>query len=206
MIIKPALTFLTKDTDAQLLARTEGILSAMADNAHYPTPTPSLAVIGAAKDAFASAVVLALEGGKMATAAKNARRVELVLLLRQLAGYVQLTCQGELTVLISSGFPIQKPQRQPAGVLPPPAHLTVTQGPRTGELRAVTAPAKGAAICSWRVSTATAPTVWVQTATTTAARIVFGGLTPGVIYRVEARVVNSAGPSDWTGPVAHMVI
>lgn len=206
MIIKPAVTFLTKDTDAQLLVRTEVILSAMTDNAHYPTPTPPLAVIAAAKDAFASAAALALEGGKTATAAKNARRAELVLLVRQLAGYVQLTCQGELTVLISSGFPIQKPQRQPAGVLPPPGNLTVTQGPRKGELRAVTAPTKGAAIYSWRVSTATAPTVWMQTANTTAARNIFSGLTPGVIYRVEASVVNSAGPSDWGIPVAHMVI
>jgi hypothetical protein len=127
-------------------------------------------------------------------------------LLRQLASYVQVTCMGDLTILLSSNFPIQKPQRSPIGVLPAPGNLTVTLGARSGELNASAAPIPGAAIYNWRVTATTAPTVVVQSAQTTAASNIFDNLTPGVVYNVEANAVGSAGPSDWSDPVPHMAM
>jgi hypothetical protein len=126
--------------------------------------------------------------------------------MRQLASYVQVACKGDLAVLLSSGFPIQKPQRSPIGVLPAPAGLTVTLGNRSGELDASAAPVPGAAIYNWRVTTAAAPNVVVQTAQTTAASNTFEGLTPGVVYNVQVNAVGSAGPSDWSDPVPQMVV
>ena len=64
----------------------------------------------------------------------------------------------------------------------------------------------GAAIFNWRLTTATAPTVIVQSAQTTAASNIFGNLTPGVVYNVQANAVGAAGPSDWSDPVSHMVM
>jgi hypothetical protein len=46
----------------------------------------------------------------------------------------------------------------------------------------------------------------VQSAQTTAASNIFGNLTPGVAYNVQANVVGAAGPSDWSDPVSHMVM
>jgi hypothetical protein len=140
------------------------------------------------------------------TAIKNDKRAALVALMRQLASYVQVKCNGDMAVLLSSGFPIQKPQRSPVGVLAPPSNLTVTFGPRSGELRATAAPVAGAAIYNWQLSTAAAPTVVIQSAQTTAANNMFTGLTPGVVYNAEVNVVGSAGPSDWAGPVPQIAV
>jgi len=107
---------------------------------------------------------------------------------------------------LSSGFPIQKPQRQPIGILPAPAGLTVSLGSRSGELNASATPVPGAAIYNWRVTTAAQPSVVVQSAQTTAASNVFGGLTPGVVYNIQANVVGSAGPSDWSDPAPQMAV
>ena len=54
-----------------------------------------------------------------------ARRAELVALVRELASYVQVECKGDLEVLVSSGFPIQKPVRNPIGELPVPGLFSI---------------------------------------------------------------------------------
>jgi hypothetical protein len=56
------------------------------------------------------------------------------------------------------------------------------------------------------VTTATTPTVIVQSAQRTAASNIFDNLTPSVVYNVEANDVGSAGPSDWSDPVPQMVV
>jgi len=206
MIVKPTISFLSTDSDSSLSTNTRAILAAMEGNPNYPSPNPALPVVRAAGDAFADALVAAADGGKTLTASKNARRAELVLLLRQLANYVAVACQGDLTVLMTAGFPIHKPQRQPIGVLTAPGDLTVTFGARMGELDAATAPVPGAAIYNWRLSTAAAPNVVVQTAQTTAASNTFTGLAPGVVYRIEANAVGTAGPSNWSNPVSRMAV
>ncbi len=206
MIVKPSISFLTSDSDALLITDTGSILNALTGNASYPTPTPTLPVIKTALDGFTAAVADAANGGVALTATKNDKRAALVALLRELASYVQVTCKGDLTVLLTSGFPIQKPQRFPIGVLPAPTGLTVSLGSRTGELNASATPIPGAAIYNWRVTTAAQPSTVVQTAQTTAASNIFDGLTPGVVYNIQANAVGSAGPSDWSDPVPQMVV
>jgi hypothetical protein len=129
-----------------------------------------------------------------------------VALLRQLANYVQANCKDDMTVLLSSGFLIQKPQRSPVGVLPAAGNLTVTLDARSGELNASAPPIPGAAIFNWRLTTAAAPSVIVQSAQTTAASNIFDNLTPGVVYNIQANAIGSAGSSDWSDPVSHMVM
>ena len=46
----------------------------------------------------------------------------------------------------------------------------------------------------------------LQTAQTTSASNTFAGLTPGVIYNIEANAVGAAGPSDWSDPVSQMAV
>ncbi len=206
MIVKPSVSFLTNDNDSRLVTDTETIVTAMTGNASYPTPLPTLPDITAAKVAFVTAMADAAGGGVLLTGIKNAKRAALVTLLRQLSSYVQVACSGDLVVLISSGFPIQKPQRSPIGALPAPSLLSVNLGLHSGELDAVAAPVPGAAIYNWRVTTAAMPNAVVQTAQTTAASNTFTGLTPGVVYSIEANVVGAAGPSDWSDPIPQMAI
>ena len=105
MIVKPSVSFLNNDNDPQLVTDTETIVTALTGNISYPTPKPTLAAVTTAKVAFVTAMADAADGGITLTSIKNDKRAALVALLRQLASYVQVTCNGDLTVLLSSGFP-----------------------------------------------------------------------------------------------------
>lgn len=157
-------------------------------------------------DEFSQALANAADGGRTLTAIKNGKREALVLLVRQLAAYVQVACNGDMPTLLTSGFPTQKPQRQPAGIPAVPANLTVTFGERSGELKAVAASVAEAWTYNWQLTTAAEPTVVLQSAQTTSARNTFTGLTPGVVYRATLNAVGSAGASDWANPVSQMVV
>jgi ABC-type uncharacterized transport system substrate-binding protein len=67
-------------------------------------------------------------------------------------------------------------------------------------------PVFGASTYNWRICRADAPNVVVQTAQTTAASTSFTGLTPGVVYLVQANAVGTAGTSDWSQPGSLMVV
>lgn len=206
MIVKPSVSWLNKDTDAELINNTNVVLLAMDNNvAIYTTPSPPLVDIQAALGNFTNGVAEAKDGGPSATSRKNNLRLILVGLLRQLASYVQVACKGDMTNLLLSGFPVQKPVRTPIGVLPAPGNITLTLGKRSGELQAAVNPVFGASIYNWKLTPAT-PGATVQTAQTTASAHVFTGLTPGETYTVMANVVGAAGPSDWSNGATQMAV
>lgn len=206
MNVKPAIGFFTKDGEAPFTDKVTTLLEWMTANPKYPTPSPTLAVVQTAFSAYKVATAEAAQGGVANTAARDARRAELVSLLRQLANYVSATANGDLETLISSGFPIQKPDRNPIGPLPAPFAPAMAQGPVTGSLSAVVSPIYGGFTYNWRLALASAPTVFVQTAQTTAARVLFTGLTAGQLYNVEVNVVGAAGTSDWSDDGQMMVV
>ncbi len=76
----------------------------------------------------------------------------------------------------------------------------------TGQLDASVAPLFGALTYNWRLTTAAQPDVVLQIKQTTAASVTFSGLTPGVIYSLQANGVGSAGPGPWTGRAVQMVV
>jgi hypothetical protein len=205
MNVKPAIGFLTKDGEAPFTDKVTTILEWMKDNPKYPTPSPTLAVVQTAFDAYKVATADAAQGGVENTAIRNARRAELVSLLRQLANYISATANGDIETLLSSGFPAQKNGRSPIGPLPAPNAPVVRKGPVSGSLTAVTAPVFGASVYNWRTALASAPTVYVQTKQSTAARFTFEGLTPGQVYNIELNAVGSAGTSDWSDAGSLMV-
>jgi hypothetical protein len=182
MIVKPYISFLNYDSDGELVVDVGAIIAAMTGNNYYPNPAPTLAAVTAALNEFTAAKADAADGGATLTAIKNAKRAALVSLIRALALYVQGACNGNFAILKSSGFPNQKPQREPIGILPAPANLTVSLGVRSGDLDASVAPVAGASTYNWQLMAASAPTVVVQTAQTTAASNTFSALTPGVAY------------------------
>src|SRR5260370_33109843 len=91
MNVKPAIGFLTKDSDAQLNQDTETIIASMTGNTSFPTPSPTLAVISTALAAFTVALSDAADGAVEKTTIKNAKRQEVWALLRQQATYVYCT-------------------------------------------------------------------------------------------------------------------
>ena len=206
MNVKTAIGFLLNDGQAPFTEKVTTLLESLKNNANYPDPTPTLAVVQTAFDAYKVATAEAAQGGVNNTANRNAKRAELVALLRQLASYVNASANGDLAKLLTSGFPVQKPSRTPIGPLPPPAAPVLTQGSVSGTITVAAPPVYGASSYNWSVALQTAPDVDVQKAQTTAARAEFSGLTPGQIYLVALNAVGSAGVSDWSDTGSLMVI
>jgi hypothetical protein len=75
-----------------------------------------------------------------------------------------------------------------------------------GKLPAAITRLNGGYVYNWRIALASAPTVYVQTAQTTGARVMFEDLTPGQVYNVSANGVGAAGTSDWSDVGSLMVI
>ena len=174
--------FIASDNDATLITDTTGIITGLTNNAAYPAPAPTLATVQTSLNDFSEAVAAAAGGGVALTSAKNAARTALAALLRELASYVHVACRGDLTKLLTSGFPIQKPTRSPVGILPPPAPPLLQLGGRSGDLVASITPLAHASSYTWRLALASAPETNLRTVATTAGNITFSGLTPGEIY------------------------
>ncbi len=205
MIVKPSVSNLTAASDPQLNLDVTTVTTSMEGNLNYPTPLPTIPILTAANAEFAQAIADAAGGGKEATSAKNAKRAIVVSLMRQLASYVAVACQDDMTKLLSSGFPVQKPNRTPAVVPPTPASPTCTQL-LTGQVMASSGPCFGTYIYNSRVALASAPTTYVQHQQSTGSKATYNGLTPGQLYLFEFNAVGTAGTSDWSDAGSIMVI
>ena len=190
--------------DTDLIAFTKKVTTLMTGNTQYPSPSPTLAVITTAVDDFETKVHDALNGGKIAIAARNAARVELLSLMRQLASYVQGNCGADLLLLLTSGFEaVRAPSK--AGILPAPRNPSLSLTDKSGELlfkfdRVVNA-------ANYTIETATsAAGPWTEWDISSTSRVVIDGLTPGQTYWARARANGTAGPSDWTVPTSSMAM
>jgi hypothetical protein len=206
MIVKTAIGFLRLDSDDELVGKVQSAITGLTGNPDFPTPSPTLAAVTSALSAFTVALANAVNHGKEEISMKNGKRAELVSLMRQLASYVTITADGDMTKMLSSGFPYQKPFRTPIGPLEAPVSPTLRRGPHSGQLHASVEQIYGAYCYNWRVALVSAPDTYVQTVQTTASRTTFKGLTSGETYVVTANAVGSDGPSDWSDDAELMVV
>jgi hypothetical protein len=98
-----------KISDGDLLARANNIMGGMQGNAYFPTPTPTLATLQTAIDAFSDALTVALSGSNYDKAIKNQKKAEMIDLLHSLANYVLFIANGDPIIAQSSNFTIAKP-------------------------------------------------------------------------------------------------
>jgi len=206
MIVKPSTTFLTSDSNSVLVTDIQKILNSMTGNPSYPKAVALLLLVKAALDDFTTAQANASDGGKELNAIKAQKREALCAVVRTLALDVQEECHGDIAVLLSSGFPIQKPAHYPIGKLPTPGAPVLSLGDYSGELVGNTPPIYGAATYNWQLALASAPNVIVQEAETTATTVTFADLIPGQTYLLQVNAVGTAGTTDWSPPAALMVV
>jgi len=98
-------------SDGDLDNFAQGVIEAITGNATYPTPPVTIVNLQAAKDDFTAKLAASQTGGQADTAAKNNSRQALLGDLRQVASYVQIRCNNDLNLLLTSGFEAQSTNR-----------------------------------------------------------------------------------------------
>ena len=203
MIIKVSLGF-ARLSDAELVNFTQAVIDQMTGNAAFQSPPVTPANLQTAKDDFAAKITVAQMGGPPDTAAKNNSRQALLGMFRQVAGYVQITCNNDMAILLSSGFQAMSTNRAQTK-LDQPQSLSIKNG-ASGELIARVTPVKNTSMYEGRIKGPVGD--WMPSVLTgDSQHIIFAGLTPGTIYTAQVRTLGGAtGQSDWSDPSSHMAM
>lgn len=172
----------------------------------YGTPPVSKADLAAALKVFTDAIGALAQGGSQSTAAKDQARGALVLLLRQLALYVQQIIQDNaaygLAELLLSGFDAVSTNRAQTPLAVP----SITSIDNTGEgsltLRVKASPNARMYEVQKKADGDADFSPAGMFASTRGMEVT--GLTPGARYTFRVRALGgSTGASDWSDPVSH---
>lgn len=91
-----------------LVGKSAHVEESMTGNANFPTPSPSLADLSAARVALVDAIKLAESGAHAAIATKNVAAKTLARLLTNMARYVNSVASGDPAMAVTSGFDLAK--------------------------------------------------------------------------------------------------
>jgi len=196
----------SKFSDEALVTKAQVIHDNMNGNTHYPSPDPALDVLQTATTELKDAIVKAKNGSKDDTSDKNAKRQILVDLLHRLSYYVQVTSNGDETIILSSGFDINKPAG-PVGALPKPDNFKVVIGANKGSIELSCDAVNHASFYEFQYTKTpvTATSVWVMR-TATKRRILIEALTSGQQYVFKMAAAGSDPNRTWTDEISSYIL
>jgi len=173
-------------------------------NQPYPADVPSLADIGTATDALATANEL--EDSVSATQTRKALRVPVQDKLRNLADYLELVAAGDLLKLAATGYDLAKDPvhtHQPPGA--PQDVIARATGINGGiDVRCAAEPL--ADFYELEVSTVSAAGPWTAAGSFTSTRSIHAeGFAHGQDVYAHVRAVGIAGESPWSDPAVVLV-
>src|SRR5262249_22516033 len=118
-------------SDVDLLKRLDAIRDGMIGNAAFPSPPVDMAVFKTAVDDFSTCVTKALDGGKIAIAAKRKQREVVIRMATPLGHYVEAASNNDLATFNTSGFIAVSNTRIPPQPLTAGSFKYVDRGPNT---------------------------------------------------------------------------
>jgi hypothetical protein len=186
--------------DLDLSGFAGGVIVGFTANPDLADPPETPAELQTKKTAFDAAIVAAASGGKLKTALKDAARAVLIDALNKDASYVDINCNEDLAILLSSGFqPVSTNHAQQ--VLEAPVIISAINGPQAGKIRLrVTGDPlrKGIQGRVKAMGGEFGPAITFKSAK----EIIFTGLTAGTTYVMQLiGIGGSTGQSDWSEPV-----
>jgi hypothetical protein len=190
------------DLDAS--AFTGGVITGLTDNTDLPDPPVKPAGLATLKKTFDDAIVAAAGGGTLLTAQKDAARAGLITALNKDASYVDINCDEDITILLSSGYqPVSTNRAQV--VLDAPIVIGSSYG-QTGEIKLrVTGDPSRKAI-QGRVKALGGefgPVITFKNSR----NILFKGLSAGTTYVMQLMGLGgSTGHSDWSDSFTKVAI
>jgi hypothetical protein len=203
-VIKTSLGFANGMPDNTLITFSRNVHSLLYGIAGFTNiPVTAIALL-ATIDAFAEAKAAQPHGGKAATALKDERRQELIVMLKTLALYVQEQSDNNLALLLSTGFEAISTNRA-RYPLSKPSILKITGG-MTGESLVTLSTESISRGCELRVAEIDAENkpgeFRVLPFSTSSRNIPVTALVPGRLYAFQGRNVGgSTTYSDWSDVV-----
>ena len=169
-------------SDEVLEVKAQSIIKNMNGNPNYPLPMPELDAMTQALTAFQTALVAQRTGTPSDTARKNDLRTALMETCRRLANAVEAKCNGDLSILLSSGFDARK-EPTPAGRLQKPDNFQVTVTGLPGSVKVSVGKVEGATLYMFQyaLGPVTDTTQW-QTINSTTRNKIIDKLEPGKLY------------------------
>ncbi len=201
-------------SESDFLVKAGTICAALTGNPLYQEPwiaqVPSLETLNTAYTTYQDAYRAALTKDTNKTALRDTLRTALTALLKQLAPYLELIAQGDLSILVTTGYDLRHDIVHNSGVdpLPAPDGFQVSHGTLTGTLTVQVIRLTGAG--SYDVQTTQGdPGVeanWQHVLSSkNASHILLSGLTPGQIYWIRLRAIGGNGNGAWTDPLSIIV-
>ena len=200
--------------EADFLVKAGVINAALTANPLYPLPwitqVPSIETINAAFIAYQDAYRAALTKDTLKIVLRDTLRAELTVLLKQLAPYLEVIAQGDLSILATTGYDLRRDIVRTGGVdpLPAPSGFQVSHGVLTGTLNSQVTRLAGAG--SYEVqSTQGDPGIeanWKHVLSSkNASHMLLSNLTPGQTNWFRVRAIGSHGEGAWTDPLSIIV-
>jgi len=181
-----------------LIAYTQGVVTGITNNPHFPSPVPTPATLSQANGELQTSETAALTRAKGAVALRNERRTTVISLLQQLRGYVQVTADANpengASIIESAGLVIKKtPNRAPRT-------FSARPGTVSGEVKVFAPSAGHRSSFEWEYSI-DGGTTWLAMPPTIQAKTSITGLKPGSSVMFKYRSVTRTGASDWSQPI-----
>lgn len=104
--MKNKILSIKRQRDSELITTGYRVAEKMTDNPHFPAPPVALDETIKLLPEFQTLVSNAIGRDMEVVALKKNRKIVLTSLLTEVADYVTLTCNGNRSMLLSSGFPI----------------------------------------------------------------------------------------------------
>jgi hypothetical protein len=207
-MIKPkVVTGFARLSKEELLARSQAIRDGLKGNSNFPNPEPTLEVLEAALKAYEDALAaFTTNGGKGPKALRDEKAEDLIAVLELLALYVQMKCNGDLSVLLSSGFESRrsKSTRPPLGK---PQNLRAIRGVNPAEVKVTVDRVDGAVTYFFEFRKATDPdTVPWERKFSTKAFAEFSGLTSRTDYHFQVGAVGKDGETVLSDVITFFVL
>lgn len=182
----------TRGRDGDLLNTSGKVRQDMTNNILFPNPNPSLAELQQAEEEYRVALYNAAGRDTVMVSIKNDKRAVLRATLTLLAEYVTSVAKGDRTVLLASGFTLQRGKGDATTLKPITQLMVDTETPEQAVVSVKRVDGAKAYNHQYTVGAVTSESQWISK-TITEPSCTFTGLQPGVKYAFR---VIAIGPGE----------
>lgn len=189
------------------IAKAKKIVTALTGNATFPSPTPSLAAVNAAVNAYDAAFadsLAARQEVKTRNSDLEAKGVVLDQLMLQLAGHVESVAGADDKLIHSAGMDTRA-AASPSAVVDAPLGVSATAADHDGEIDLSWARVvRAKSYLIEKSPDPPTPNSWAHAGVSTKSSKTMSGLTSNTRYWFRVASVGPLGQSGWSDPVTRV--